>query len=541
MTEQGTQSDLVESNQKKKQKSHLSHDKGKEQFLQEFCQRASLLATMHNKALWILETTGSSDAADLKSALDTEYKLLFHDKKSYEKLLKWEKETEDRVKKREIEVLKKEFFKQQVPEELLKKISEKEACLAKLYASFRPEAFSKALSENAIRKALKEEKSEEKRKKIWEASKEIGVIQAPHILELVRLRNRMAKTLGFNDYFCLQLEMQEVDPQRLDFLLDDLAKKSEKAYEKTFSEIEEKLKRSFGGKTVYPWHWSDPFGQEDPLEQKSLGNLVEDLDFLQAAKHFYSLFGFDVEAILQRSDHFEKKGKSQHAFCINIDREKDIRVLNNIQPSIKWLETLLHELGHAVYEEGFDPDLPWALKEPPHMITTEAIALLMGRFAYRKDSLKILSKKKIDKEGIEEGLKRRQLIFSRWVLVMHFFEKALYENPDRDLNALWWDLVQKYQKISPPEGRKAKADWAAKYHIGLAPVYYYSYLLGELFASLIEETVGKKGFDLISDETGGFLKEKIFFPGNSLPFEKLIERATGKALEVDAWVKQFAT
>ena len=42
-------------------------------------------------------------------------------------------------------------------------------------------------------------------------------------------------------------------------------------------------------------------------------------------------------------------------------------------------------------------------------------------------------------------LRNQLLIFSRWCQVMLRFEKAMYENPDQDLNKLWWDLVEKYQ------------------------------------------------------------------------------------------------
>ena len=42
-------------------------------------------------------------------------------------------------------------------------------------------------------------------------------------------------------------------------------------------------------------------------------------------------------------------------------------------------------------------------------------------------------------------LRDKLLIFSRWCQVMLRFEKAIYADPDQDLNELWWDLVEKYQ------------------------------------------------------------------------------------------------
>ena len=50
-------------------------------------------------------------------------------------------------------------------------------------------------------------------------------------------------------------------------------------------------------------------------------------------------------------------------------------------------------------------------------------------------------------------MQRNQLlIFSRWCQVMLRFEKGMYENPDQDLNKLWWDLVEKYQLLKRPDG-----------------------------------------------------------------------------------------
>ena len=140
------------------------------------------------------------------------------------------------------------------------------------------------------------------------------------------------------------------------------------------------------------------------------------------------------------------------------------------------------------------------------------------------------------------GLRRRQLIFSRWVLVMTAFESELYRDPTQDLNALWWKYVEKYQKIRAPKNRAGKADWAAKYHIGLAPVYYFSYLLGEMFASAIQEAlVHHCGAAALSNEKAGqFLRQKLFAPGNRMSWDELVRHVTGHPLTPDAWLKEFA-
>jgi len=516
-----------------------------QRFLDHFVPTAARKFKQLNAAYWILETTGSSDAAFLKADLDAELRFLYHDPETFEQLLRWEKDPtlKDPLLKRQLNVLLRAFKQNQIPKALLEEIAKKEAALAQSYASFRPTLRGRHVSENDLRDLLKKETDVELRKEAFEASKAIGPVLAPQILDLVHLRNRVAKSLGYSDYFQMQLELAEVDSAWLLKTLEEVSQTSEAAYATVLDEISQALRKKFHVSHLGPWAWSDPFCQEDPLDTAELDQVVEGVDIAAASVRFYHRMGESVEQVLERSDMLERPGKNQHAFCINMDREGDVRTLNNVRSSIKWLETVLHELGHAIYEMHFDPSLPWLLREPPHMIPTEAMALLAGRQAYVSDNLRFLvgagkSSEMIRKSG--ESLRRRQLIFSRWVFVMTYFESELYRNPSQDLNKLWWDLVKKYQGIEVPS-RHGRSDWACKYHIGLAPVYYFSYLLGEMFASQILEKITELYDDplLATPQSGQFLRDKLFAPGNRMPWSELVKHVTGHPLTGDAWIREF--
>lgn len=510
-----------------------------QQFLDAFVPQVAAKQKQLHQALWLLEITGSSDASDLRATLDTELRLLFNDKTTYEKLQSWQGTLENSLLERQLNVLLRTFKRNLIQTDLLEKIAREESQLLCIYANFRPQLEGQFFSENSIREILKNESNPKRRQKAWEASKEIGNVLADPILSLVNLRNKAAESLGYADYFKMQLDLQEVDETWLFSTFDNLAEQSDEAYTETIRHIEEVQSQKFDlpKEELGPWAWAEPFCQEDPLENSELDALVAKFDLSEKCKTFYQKMGFDVQPTLERSDLFERPGKNQHAFCINMDRKSDVRTLNNLAPTIKWLETLLHELGHAIYELGFDEKLPWLLREPPHMLATEAIALIAGRQAYSSPFLiGDLAPKAI------EGLIRRQQIFSRWVLVMTYFERELYQNPHQDLNKLWWSLVQKFQKITPPLGRENKNDWAAKYHISLSPVYYYSYLLGEMFASAIEYTLEQKlsSSDLANPEVGRLLQQKLFQCGNSMAWDKLITHVTGEPLNAKAWLQQMA-
>ena len=73
------------------------------------------------------------------------------------------------------------------------------------------------------------------------------------------------------------------------------------------------------------------------------------IDTVKSVRKFYEGIGLPIDDVLGRSDLFEKPGKSPHAFSSDIDREGDVRVLANVVPGEEWLETMLHECGHAAY------------------------------------------------------------------------------------------------------------------------------------------------------------------------------------------------
>ena len=75
----------------------------------------------------------------------------------------------------------------------------------------------------------------------------------------------------------------------------------------------------------------------------------------QVCREFYAGIGLPIDEVLRRSDLYERPGKSPHAFCTDIDRAGDVRVLANIVPNEYWMSTMLHELGHAVYSSRFIP------------------------------------------------------------------------------------------------------------------------------------------------------------------------------------------
>jgi peptidyl-dipeptidase A len=282
----------------------------------------------------------------------------------------------------------------------------------------------------------------------------------------------------------------------------------------------------------------------DPLEEDSLKDIFANQNVLEISKKYYEKMGFNIDKLIKSSDLYERENKNQHAFCIAINRKGDVRTLNNIKPNIKWQETLLHEFGHALYYLYIDKKLPWLLANVPHTLNTEAIAMFMGRQAYDPDFLKEFLNVNDNQllEDMKKGFKRRQLIFSRSALLITEFEKNMYENPDQNLNVLWWDLVEKHQKIKRPDNRANKNDWASKYHVGLAPVYYYAYMYGEIYASSLSKRLKEvtKSDVVWNEKAAKYLIDKVFDVGAKYRWDDAIEFSQDEKFSIDAWVEDVS-
>jgi len=347
----------------------------------------------------------------------------------------------------------------------------------------------------------------------------------------------------------MQIRLQEHEPKQLVALFDELERLTRAPFTEMKAELDAELARRFGLRVeqLMPWHYDNPFFQAaPPSEEVNLDRFYDKKtkeEIVDIARRYYAALGLPVEGILERSDLYDREGKDQHAFCTSIDRSGDVRVLCNVKPTAEWMDTTLHELGHGVYDLDIDRRLPYNLREPAQAFTTEGIAMMFGALAFNPDWMirwAGADEAQVRKlaGAIREQRRRQQLIFARWTLVMLHFEKALYENPDRDLDTLWWDYVRQYQMLNVPPDRRAP-DWAAKPHFTSAPVYYHSYMLGELFAAQVRhafaEQIEKAGPDAASatdrqKALGEFLKQKVFRPGDRFPWPQFVRRATGEPL-----------
>ncbi|MDQ3941101.1 MAG: M2 family metallopeptidase [Actinomycetota bacterium] len=505
------------------------------------------LETDFHRAYWDAQIEATPPREARRAELELELRRAKGDPAAFEAVREaLDEEVHDPVLRRQLEVLRLSLTGNQMDDLHRSELVRLSSAIEGDFATFRPEVEGRRVTDNDIEEILRTSADEGVRRQAWTASKHVGALTAERVKDLVRVRNSVALELGFADYYRMALELQEIPEGWLFDRLDELETLTLEPYRAWKVDLDESLRRRFGTAHVMPWHYADPFFQTLPPDGRvQLDDHLRRSDPTALALRTFSSWDIDLSAVLEASDLYPRDLKSQHAFCLDVDRSgKDVRILANIVPGELWTEIVLHECGHAAYDASIDPKLPYLLRRASHTFVTEAIAILSGRQVREPRWLEEIAGVSADEvAAIEEDLRTAasadSLQFARWGLVMTHFERDLYADSEGDLDARWWDHVARFQLVTPPEDPPAGA-WAAKIHLATAPVYYHNYLLGELLASQLAETARNEFGGLIGTPAAGrFLVERVFRPGAFLRWDSLIEQATGKGLSARAFVAEF--
>jgi peptidyl-dipeptidase A len=512
-----------------------------------------------NLAYWNLETTGAEHWVAETERLQTALMKRLANRAELARLnaLRQADLGDDRLA-REVLLWRNQEQANAFDDRIIEELSRRGTELLALFNSFRADLGGRKVDDNQIDDILANTTDSRAAEAAWRASKRVALYRgeaasplsgsAPlyqRLIELVKLRNEGARSQGFRDYYAMALELAELDEGWLFRLLDQLAEQTAPAFRRMKAALDAELSRRFGvaPDQLRPWHYGDRFFQRPPKAGGvDLDPLFTGKDLVALTRQTYQTMGLDIEPILAKSDLFPgdpaTSKKCQHAFCLSIRIPDDVRILCNITDTDRWMSTMLHEFGHGVYDAGIDPALPFALRSVAHTLTTEAVALLMERHRFDAHWLRaVAGVPPAEAERLQAATRRhlaqQHLIFTRWVLVMCHFERALYADPDRpDLNRLWWELVERYQELRRPSPDHDQPDWASKIHLTSSPAYYQNYLLGELFGAQLQAALTRAcaGRWVLNPAAGRFLTERLFRPGATHRWDALLERLTGEPL-----------
>jgi peptidyl-dipeptidase A len=428
----------------------------------------------------------------------------------------------------------------------------------------------KPVTPNQIEDVLRSSTDLAERKKIWETAKQSGVALKPGLIELQKLRNRIASETGFNSYFALEVSDYGMTVPEMMALTDKMIVDMKPLYQQLHTWAKYKLAERYHQQPpqLIPAHWlTNRWGQAWPgiVEGVDLDPLFKDKSkewIVQQAERFYVSLGMPQlpQTFWEKSDLYElpadsPRKKNTHATAWHMDLQNDVRSLMSVKPDFEWFQTTHHELGHIYYYLAYSrPEVPLTLREGANRGFHEAVGDLIKIAASQEPYLRsagiLPAGHKIDQTQWLLNQALDEVVFMPWSAgVMTSWEHDFYEDnlPPDQYNKRWWDYVAKFQGIAPPDPRSEEfCDAATKTHINDDPAQYYDYAIAALIKYQLHDYIARKILHQDphncnyygNKEVGKFLLDLLKL-GATRDWREVIKEKTGEELSSRAMVAYF--
>src|SRR5262249_44281034 len=156
-----------------------------------------------NLAYWAATISGQPADFDRYASLEVELQKVYSNREDFARLDAWRKDGEprDQVAERQLELLHRAYLRNQVDPQLIEATTRLSSQIVRAFGTYRVRVDGKELTGNDVRTVLKTSMDSPHRRAVWEMDKAVGRAVREDLLELVRLRNRIATELGFANYY----------------------------------------------------------------------------------------------------------------------------------------------------------------------------------------------------------------------------------------------------------------------------------------------------------------------------------------------------
>lgn len=373
-------------------------------------------------------------------------------------------------------------------------------------------------------------------------------------LEIVGMRNRLGRMLGYEDYYDWKVSIVERMSKRVLFAkLDELERRTAERTRQDLASFD----RVHGEGSREPWNF--PFLRA--------GKLTEALDpyfgFSTALRRWvrsFAALSVTFRGATLTLDLLDRSGKYENGFMhgpmpafFDEQRWQPARinftanaVAGQVGSGLRAAETLFHEGGHAAHFSNVLGKAPCFSQEfaPTSVAYAETQSMFMDsllgdadwRVRYAVDE----RGNAMPMELIEQSVRETQALRSwdvRSMLTVPFAERAIYELDDKERNPE--RVLSELRRIeSALQGLNAgPRPVLAIPHLlsGESSAYYHGYVLAEMASCQTRAyLLQRDGYLTDNPSVGRDLAHHYWAPGNAVPFDDTVKSLTGRSLTADA-------
>ena len=367
-------------------------------------------------------------------------------------------------------------------------------------------------------------------------------------IELVKLRNKFARSLGYNNFFDYSVvKTEHMTSDELFVILDDFEKQTRQT---NLTSIQA-LKDEKGADAIKGHNFNFSFAGD---ATRALDPYMPFSRSLRAWVESFGRLNIDYAGAELTLDLLDRKGKYQNGFCHGpIPSYSDngqwvaakVNFTSNALPSqvgsgYSGINTLFHEGGHAAHFSNVTQNSPCFSQEfaPSSMAYAETQSMFCDSLLGDADWLKAYAKDKngqaVPDEVIKALIETKQPFFAygeRGILNVPYFERALYEMSDADLTA------QNITKLARDNEKRILGLECSPRPLLAIPhllsdesaCSYQGYLLANMAVYQTRAYFTEKfGYLCDNPEIGPLLTKHYWNPGNSISHDASIRNLTGE-------------
>jgi peptidyl-dipeptidase A len=430
---------------------------------------------------------------------------------------------------------------------------------------------TREITPNEIDDLLVSSRDLEERRKIWEVSKQTGPALKEGMEDLRQLRNAVAREMGFDSFFALQVADYGMTVDEMMETLRGFIRDIDPLYKQIHCWTKHQLAERYGQPVPkrIPAHWlGNRWSQSWPgiVEGVDMDALFEGKSpewVMEQAEAFYVSLGFPElpDSFWEKSDLYpvpegSDRKKNTHASAWHLNVADDVRSLMSVTPNASWFSTTHHELGHVYYYIAYSrPEVPLLLREGANRAFHEGIGSQIGVAAMQIPYLRHLGLIPEDRKQDAMGVLLNEALteavpFIPWGAgTISHWEHDIYEEnlPPEKWNERWWEYVAKFQGVDPPAPRAGDlCDACTKTHVNDDPAQYYDYAMATVLQYQLHEYVARvilkqdpRSCNYYGSREAGEFLRSILSKGATEDWRKVIREATGSEISTRPMLEYF--
>ncbi|KAI8616387.1 oligoendopeptidase [Chytriomyces sp. MP71] len=410
-----------------------------------------------------------------------------------------------------------------------------------------------------LRSIMRTSEDEAVRKSCYEGMRSIGNFVAAQFIEITKLRNKLARSVGFECYYDMKVTAAEGFGKQILFpMLEKLVDRSKSIRDKALKT----LAAEKGEDALKPWNMGyalagDLSALQDPYFP--FENAVN------AWARSFAALNIKYSGATMRLDLCDRAGKYSNGFCHWpqpawqsssrgwIPSEANFTSLatpGQVGSGHTALVTLMHEGGHAAHfanvhqpsplfsQERAPTSIPYAENQSMFLDSLVGDAAWIGRYAMNKNG-EVMPWELIEREIRQ--LHPYKVFALTSMLAVPIFERRLYDMAEDKLT------VEAMLKLADEVELEVQGVMSSRPLLSVphpltdeSAAYYHGYVLADMAVyQTRKHFLQKYGYLVDNPKIGEDLKNIYWTPGNSRMFLDLVKEMTGEELSGDAYIEML--